>query len=44
MESLTDQMEEEICEIMNKFDAMGGAVAAIENGYMQREIARSAYE
>ncbi len=23
---------------------MGGAVAAIENGYMQREVARSAYE
>jgi methylmalonyl-CoA mutase N-terminal domain/subunit len=44
MESLTDQMEEEILEIMNKVDAMGGAVAAIENGYMQGEIARSAYE
>lgn len=44
MESLTDQMEEEIWEIINKVDAMGGAVAAIENGYMQREIARSAYE
>ena len=44
MESLTDKMEEEILEIMNKVDAMGGAVAAIENGYMQREIARSAYE
>lgn len=44
VESLTDQMEEEIWEIINRVDAMGGAVAAIESGYMQREIARSAYE
>jgi methylmalonyl-CoA mutase N-terminal domain/subunit len=27
-----------------KIQAMGGAVAAIESGYMQREVARSAYE
>ena len=29
---------------MDKIDAMGGAVAAIEAGYMQEEIAGSAYE
>ncbi len=44
MESLTDQIEEEAWEIISKIDEMGGAVAAIENGYIQREIARSAYE
>jgi len=44
MESLTNQIEEEAWQIINKIDAMGGAVAAIEEGYMQREIARSAYE
>ncbi|MBE0415652.1 MAG: methylmalonyl-CoA mutase, partial [Dehalococcoidia bacterium] len=44
MESLTDQIEEEAWEIINKIDEMGGAVAAIENGYYQREIAKSAYE
>jgi len=44
MESLTDQIEEEAWEIIRKIDEMGGAVAAIEKGYMQREIARSAYQ
>ncbi len=29
---------------MEKIDAMGGSVAAIEQGYMQNEIAKSAYE
>ncbi|MDY6843695.1 MAG: methylmalonyl-CoA mutase family protein [Thermodesulfobacteriota bacterium] len=44
MESLTDQQEREILEVLNKIDDMGGAVATIESGYMQREIARSAHE
>ncbi len=44
VETLTDQIEEEAWEIIHRIDAMGGAVAAIENGHMQREIARSAYE
>lgn len=44
MESLTDQIEEEAWEIIKKIDDMGGAVAAVEKGYMQREVARSAYE
>ena len=44
MESLTDQIEEEAWGIIHKVDEMGGAVAAIEKGYYQREIARSAYE
>ncbi|MCJ7785432.1 MAG: methylmalonyl-CoA mutase family protein, partial [Desulfobacterales bacterium] len=32
------------CETDQRPSAMGGAVAAIENGYLQREIARSAHE
>jgi len=44
MEPLTDQIEEEAWGIINKIDTMGGAPAAIENGYMQQEIARSSYE
>ncbi len=44
MESLTDETEEQVLAELNKIDSMGGAVAAIENGYMQQTIARSAYE
>ncbi|MDY6917684.1 MAG: methylmalonyl-CoA mutase family protein [Chloroflexota bacterium] len=43
METLTDQIEEEAWDILNKIDEMGGAVAAIEQGFYQREIAKSAY-
>lgn len=43
VESLTDEIEKEAEEIIAKVDAMGGAAAAIECGYMQQEIARSAY-
>src|SRR5690606_22033992 len=31
-------------ELIEKIDAMGGSVAAIENSFMQNEIAHSAYE
>jgi len=44
VESLTDQVENAAWAEFDKIQAMGGAVAAIENGYMQREVARSAYE
>jgi methylmalonyl-CoA mutase N-terminal domain/subunit len=44
MESLTDEIEADALAEMKKIDDMGGAVAAIENGYMQRAVARSAYE
>ncbi len=43
VEALTNQMEEEAEEIFRKIEAMGGVIAGIENGYFQREIARSAY-
>ncbi|MDT7943735.1 MAG: methylmalonyl-CoA mutase family protein [Dehalococcoidia bacterium] len=44
VEALTDQVEEEIWDVIRKVDEIGGAVEAIETGYTLREIARSAYE
>ncbi|MCK7509431.1 MAG: methylmalonyl-CoA mutase family protein [Desulfobacterales bacterium] len=44
MESLTDATEEAAATEMAKIEKMGGAVAAIENGYMQKAVAKSAYE
>lgn len=44
VESLTAEIEKEAWELIEKIEAMGGAVAAIENGYMKREVARSAHE
>src|SRR5262249_61367710 len=43
VEALTDQVEEEALRIMAEVDERGGAVAAIESGWMQRRIAESAY-
>ncbi len=43
IEYLTDRLEDETLAIIRKVDEMGGAVAAIEAGYPQREIQRSAY-
>ena len=40
MESLTDQMYNAAWQEFEKIQAMGGAVAAVESGYMQREVAR----
>jgi len=44
VESLTDQVEQETLEIMDRIEAMGGSVEAIKSGWMQREVARSAYQ
>ncbi len=44
MEALTDQIEEEAWEIIKKVDDLGGVIEAIERGWMQNEIAKSAYE
>lgn len=44
VESLTDDMEREAIKLMDKIEAMGGSVSAIEQGFIQDEIARSAYE
>lgn len=43
VESLTDQIEEKVWEYIHKIDDMGGAVKAIEQGYIQKEIADSSY-
>lgn len=43
VESLTDQIEKEAEEYINKIDAMGGVISAIEAGYIQTEIQKSAY-
>ena len=42
LESLTDRMEKETLSYFKKLDAMGGMVAAIEKGFPQAEIHRSA--
>ncbi len=43
LEALTDQIEESAIDYIEKIDQQGGAVKAIEKGYMQREIVESAY-
>ncbi|HDI12295.1 MAG TPA: methylmalonyl-CoA mutase [Candidatus Bathyarchaeota archaeon] len=44
VEWLTDKIEEEATRYIEKIDSMGGAVEAIEKGYIQREIVESAYK
>lgn len=44
MESLTDETEAAAQEELDRIEGMGGAVAAVENGYMPRAVAKSAYE
>jgi len=43
VESLTDEVEAGAWEYIERIDAMGGAVTAIEQGFMQDEIERAAY-
>lgn len=44
VEALTDEIEKLAQQYIDAIDAMGGSVAAIEQGYMQNEIAKSAYK
>ena len=44
IESLTNEIEEKAWQLIEKIDVMGGSVPAIEQGFIQNEIARSAYE
>ncbi|HKQ49378.1 MAG TPA: methylmalonyl-CoA mutase family protein [Phycisphaerae bacterium] len=44
VESLTNQLEAEAREYIEEIDEMGGMIAAIENGYVRREIADAAYK
>jgi len=43
VENMTDKIEAEIDEYIKKIDAMGGTLAAIEQGFIQKEIQNSAY-
>ncbi len=44
VEYLTDEIEKNANEYLVKIDSMGGALAAIEAGYMQNEIQEAAYQ
>ena len=44
IENLTDEIEAKATALIQRIDVMGGSTAAIENGFMQEQIARSAYE
>ncbi len=43
LEKLTDHMEGEAMQYINKINEIGGSVKAIENGFIQKEIQQSAY-
>jgi methylmalonyl-CoA mutase N-terminal domain/subunit len=43
IEDLTDQIEKKSMEYIKKIEAMGGAIKAIQSGFIQAEIAESAY-
>lgn len=44
IENLTNEVEKNATELMQRIDAMGGSVEAIEQGFIQNEIAKSAYQ
>lgn len=44
IETLTDKIEKEAFEYIDKIEKMGGMVAAIEGGFVQKEIQNSAYK
>ncbi len=44
VEYLTDEIENQAIEYIEKIDAFGGALAAIENGFIQNEIQEAAYQ
>ena len=44
VEAMTDRIEKEAWDYIKKIDELGGAVAAIEKGYIQKEIQDSAYK
>ena len=44
VEELTNTLERQALELLERVDALGGSAAAIQAGFFQEEIARSAYE
>jgi methylmalonyl-CoA mutase, N-terminal domain len=43
IEALTDELEERARELIERIDEIGGAVAAVEQGFVQREIEEAAF-
>jgi methylmalonyl-CoA mutase, N-terminal domain len=43
IEALTDELEERARELIARVDELGGAVAAVEQGFVQREIEEAAF-
>ena len=43
VEQITDELENRVMDYLKRIDDMGGALQAIENGYIQQEIQESAY-
>src|SRR5205085_10047776 len=43
VEALTRELEEQAWELVERVDELGGAVAAVEAGFVQREIEEAAY-
>lgn len=44
VEAMTHEVEQQAWQLIHAIDAMGGSVSAIEQGFIQDEIARSAYD
>jgi methylmalonyl-CoA mutase N-terminal domain/subunit len=44
VEAMTDLIEKDAEDYINKIDSIGGMIAAIENGYVQTEIQKAAYK
>ena len=44
IEELTNEIEQRVVTYLDKIDALGGTLRAIESGYIQREIQNAAYE
>ncbi len=44
IEELTTEIEQRVVDYLDKIEALGGTLRAIESGYIQREIQNSAYE
>jgi methylmalonyl-CoA mutase, N-terminal domain len=43
LETLTSEIEESVLNYLDKIDEMGGAVGAIENGFLQKEISEASF-
>jgi methylmalonyl-CoA mutase N-terminal domain/subunit len=44
IEALTDELEQKACELIEHVDELGGAVAAVEQGFVQAEIENAAFK